>query len=348
MGFDPVTLGAAKADARRGYGKRNQVAPVVYSARRDDANREYPVWEKVTVDAPTVAFAGQSLPSMSWPNLIPLPESLWAMYGGDRWALVYATDHESNKNNAGVALLTAPDPITGPWHDRGKVYNDVAGQGQCETSWVCWNPVTGLFHLYYSLKAVGNGVQSSLVATSPDLTTWTKIGITIDVPAGNLVPGDGHTGYSRVFRLGDGTWVCLSLAGGSGGGRVLSYSRDGITWVTDWRRLKLTGWWADARGNSSDVFDGVHFQWRNQRWFTGRCGPANSGGTPADNRMIVAPVSEDWRRFTAAPVDVTPAITWEGSEMGYIMSIAPYGDTLLGVYRGAGEQGGFGLMRLVV
>ena len=154
--------------------------------------------------------------------------------------LFYSTDHSTGQGGVGVA--TAPHP-RGPWTDRGSVlYRDTVNGSQTETPHVIWNPASSLWHMYYQQK-ITSADQSTLLATSPDLISWTRVGAVIVKPP-NII-GDNHTGYARVYRRGR-SWIAHHLMGGGARAHFgVSYSDDGTVWHTDKRsvpaRVELTG-----------------------------------------------------------------------------------------------------------
>jgi len=176
-----------------------------------------------------------------WPCVVHLKKHYPA--SPYEFGLYYSTDHATGQG--GIGLATAPHP-EGPWTDRGaRIYVDTAVGTQTETADVVWNPITQLFHMFYSQKNAGIN-QSTVLATSPNgVTNWTRVGVVIDVETPQRVPGNGHTGYARVQRQGK-KWIAHHLCGGGNRAHfAVSYSDDGISWTMDRRvvpaRVELSG-----------------------------------------------------------------------------------------------------------
>ena len=237
---------------------------------------------KVGAASPTTAA------SIYWP---------WIIKVGDLYYLYYSTNH----GGGGIWLAIAP-AITGPWVGQGRVYVDATSGSSTETPSVLWNEDESLFFMYYQQEGASgaNGTQSTILATSPDGITWTRVGIVLDIPSGNKVPGDGHTGYFVPFRLGK-EWYGYSLYGGGNYPHfALWRSRDGRTWVRDPELLRygtdqldenmLVNW------NSGGVV-----QLNGRLWWIGLATTFVSGGGTKDGRIIAAPLSSNMRSLQGRP-----------------------------------------------
>src|SRR6185312_12834708 len=121
--------------------------------------------------------------------------------------------------------------------------------------------------------------QETCLATSVDgRTNWTlvKQGC-IHVPDVEW-PGDGHTGYAKVFRLGN-TWVAQHLMGGGNYGRFgISYSKDGIDWQTDPRPVSNFANFTEASDYRKIEAVSTPFKFRGELWTTYSTSLLESGG----------------------------------------------------------------------
>lgn len=291
--MDAVTLGMAKADARR------NLAPVAHASSAQDESNGLPNFQRVQA-SPILTSANSALPSIYWPwvvkvaGLISTPLAPYYMW--------ISTDHDSG--TGGIELWTAPAP-TGPWTSRGVVYTDTVTGSQTETPSVVWNRATSLFHMYYQQAgAAGSIDQSTFLATSPDGQAWTRVGKVIDVLDSTSQPGDGHTGYFQPMpNLTNGRWVAYSLKGGSTYPHFgLWYSRDGLTWNPDPRPLGYGAEWYDVTGTRAINWNHCTIvEWRGRRLVIGVVSNFVAGVGAKDARMFVAPVSTDLRRLLAPP-----------------------------------------------
>lgn len=181
-------------------------------------------------DVPWIVNANSAL---YWQHVIEM-ESILGANALDKFYMYYSSDHAVA--NGAIGLATAPHPL-GPWTDRGQIYQDTVNGGrETETPSILYNEETGRFHLYYQQIGIGR-MQSTVLATSPNgYDQWERYGLVIDVPEYEF-PGDAHTGYARVYRMGR-TWVAHHLMGGGGTYHLgISYSEDGFTWQTDPRPI---------------------------------------------------------------------------------------------------------------
>ena len=237
-----------------------------------------------------------------WPSVLPAHEILSDPIGA--YYLYYSASHAESA----VRLAVGDDPL-GPYEDNGRIFDDPAAAPQTETPSVLWNPETDRLHMYYHGMLGKN--QSTALAFSNDGITWEKHGTIIDAPA--YTPGHDHTGYARVHRIG-GTWIAHHLmGGGAAAGYGISYSRDGIEWITDPRRLSDS---TDISGNpdwrigwsSSNLLS-----WNGNLWWIGGIDQkGRSGGGLWKRRIVHAPMLNE--RSIAGPPRtlVEPTEAWEG------------------------------------
>jgi len=298
--MDVVTLGMAKAAAKR-------YAPVAHLASPTDAANALPMPVRVDTD-PIVTAADSALPSIYWPwvikvaGLIGSPLSNYYMYT--------STDHDEGPG--GIELWKAAAPA-GPWTSHGVVYTDTVTGSQTETPTVLWNAVTSLFHMYYQQAyASGSVDQSTYLATSPDGVTWTRVGKVIDVLNATEQPGDGHTGYANVFKIGD-QWFAYHLKGGSAYAHFgIATSLDGITWTLDPRPLGYGAEWYAQTGNRLISWNhSTVVQWRGRNVIVGVVSNFAGGAVAKDARMFVAPLSPDLRRLVGPPRIILEPTGWE-------------------------------------
>ncbi|WP_380161564.1 hypothetical protein [Kineococcus sp. R86509] len=158
---------------------------------------------------------------------------------GKKYRMLLSTDHDPNAG--GIWVLEA-DAVTGPWTniktDLTAAFTDTAQGKQSETPWPVWEPLSQQWYVYYQQDYGSiNGTQKTCLAITSDFVTWERVGVVIDPPVG-LFPGTGtntfHTGYAQVTRRAEGDWIAHHLCGSGNYTRyATSYSRDGVTWITD-------------------------------------------------------------------------------------------------------------------
>jgi hypothetical protein len=185
----------------------------------------------------------------------------------DAFYMYYSTDHSTG--NGGIGLATAPAP-EGPWTDRGMVFVDTTLGTQTETPCAVYNEETGKIHLYYSQNYYAAGdtsvypTQATCLALSDNGTDFTILSnplITVDA----MQPGDRHTGYARIYRMGR-LWVMRHVMGGTDFGfSGVSYSYDGLEWITDQRPMLGNSDWA-IDGVTRKTGVGDVFWWRGNLW----------------------------------------------------------------------------------
>lgn len=261
----------------------------------------------------------------------------------DTFYMYYSSDHSSGEG--GIGLATASDPL-GPWTDRGKVYSDITKGNQTETPSVIWNEKTSLFHMYYHNNYWQAGdtdvyrTQATCVATSPDGLTWTRYANNpiLKIPDVEF-PGDGHTGYARVFRIA-GTWIATHLMGGTNNAHFgISYSKDGFNWQTDPR--PIVGF-ADLTEDSSArrlEYSGTYpFIYRGKLWACYVTSPSVSGGTSTGKSIYVAPLTDIRKPNPLYKVLDPVASTWENTFVQW-PCVLEYNNKLYLFYQGDGSDG---------
>lgn len=263
------------------------------------------------VTSSTIPAAG----SVYWPFVLYVGAEPWAL---DDYYMLVTTDH----GDGGIYLLTAPHP-SGPWTPRGMIYNDSVLGGSTETAEAIKNPETGLYHVFYQQSDVGTGSQSTVVATTPDFVTFTRVGVALNSPPRAEVGSDGHTGYAYVWRQ-NGLWYAQSLFGGAGySSRALWCSEDGLTFYPDRRVL--------GRSPSATVdrlaysIGQRHYFWYNGQPFAAVFVSANgtSGGGGSGYPGIAA-VTPDMRRVVGKVTPIPNALPWQSSNVRCTM---PFVDT---------------------
>lgn len=258
----------------------------------------------------TAAMSGKS--SIYWFRVIKvdglIPNALGKYYA------TFSTNHNAR---GGIGLAYADDP-KGPFKNYGEIYVDTVVGDSTETPFVIYNEKERLFYMYYQQSGAGIN-QSTLLATSPNMINWTRIGIVLDKPDG--YPGDGHTGYFAVFKFAE-KWIGYSVMGGGDYGRkVISYSNDGKFWYSDPRAM-LGG--NDATLSYGENFSRSNaglFMYRGQMWWLGMMSAYASGGVTTVARPAIARISPDLRQLLHRPIDLVPfpTLPWETTNMQSMM-----------------------------
>ena len=243
----------------------------------------------------------------------------------DSWYMWTSTDHDAGAGGIGLASAPAPE---GPWTDRGLVYVDTVQGSQTETPTVIWNEVEGLFFLYYQQTGVGFQ-QSTLLATSRDGRAWTRVGKVIDVPSATSQPGDGHTGYAMVGRIG-GLWYAHHLKGGTNFPHFgLAYSYDGREWHLDPRSLGY-GAHIVAAGTRIEWNHGNVVWWAERLWWIGPINNFSSGSAAKAGHIGAAPISADLRQLIGRPITLWRAMeSWETPDLRAVTAITDNGRLLV-------------------
>lgn len=270
--------------------------------------------------------ADVALRSVYWPWLVEVD-------GGYR--LYYSTDHDPGPG--GIGVLTGPGPL-GPWTDRGRVYVDTAGGWQTETPSVVYDPVAGLWRMFY--QQAYRDRQATLLATSPDGLSWTRVGSVLNLPPGEF-PGWPHTGYACVARVGDLWYAHHLMSSGDYPRFGLSWSLNGATWHIDPRPLGyeahlLTGMTPARRveWNTTSIV-----VWQGQEWWVGMLSNFTSGATPKNALIGAAPVTPELRHLIGGPRVVWAAgASWETPNLRAVHAVV-VGGRLLVYYQCADRIG---------
>lgn len=238
-----------------------------------------------------------------WPSIVPVHDIPAVSDPLGDYYLYYSASH----TDSAIRLAYADDPL-GPYTDHGPIFEDAAAGPQTETPEVVWNPDTAQFHLYYHGFLATN--QTTALALSPDGLDWEKEGIVIETPS--QTAGNDHTGYLRVHRFG-GYWLGHHLMGGGGSsGFGVSYSADGIEWITDPRRL------SNATDQTTDP--GLRISWHQTRllqrdgcyWWLGSVAPRDPWGSREGGYVGWAPLVDERSLLAPARPLVEPTADWEG------------------------------------
>lgn len=239
-----------------------------------------------------------------WPSIVPVHSIPAVSEPLGEYYLYYSGSH----SDTSIRLAYADDPL-GPYTDRGPIFEDPEAGPQTETPEVVWNPDTDRFHMYYHGFLGTN--QTTALAYSTDGLTWEKQGPVIESPSDT--PGNDHTGYLRVHRLGD-YWVGHHLMGGGGSaGWGVSYSPNGVAWTTDPRRLTNA---VDATGDPA-----LRINWHHTRlvnhdgryWWFGTISALDPWA--GDETMYVgwAPLADERSLLGPTRPLIEPTLDWEGN-----------------------------------
>jgi hypothetical protein len=344
------------------------VLPVPLDTAPQGAGREYPTVRK-PLTVPIFAHSNQAdadaalgAESIYWPFFFDLTQ-----IGGSGVALFYSTDHAATFALSGIYLATAATP-EGPYTFHGRIFQDAVVGVQTETPSVMYDATTDKVMMYY--QEAPNPHQATYLATSNPTnflaaiisgdwsSVWTRYtgdGVDGEVLGWNTTEaGDGHTGYLKPFKYG-GQWHGHSLFGGGTVGRFGYWqSRDGYTWRADSRRYgraqhlidHVTGFASDY---NAKIYNGAVINWNGNPWWIGLVGGSAAGGLSVDHRICTAPFGSDFARLGARVVDVTPATqTWEGGKIDGFGNAITWEGRVYAAYRAGGQQGGFGLLEIVL
>lgn len=260
---------------------------------RDVAN---PIW-----DAARSAFG-----SVYWPYVVKVGHL--PIDPLDEYYMYISTDHNYGQGgvpDGGMELVSAPG-LNGPWTSRGIVYADPGASDSIETGSVIWNEQTSMFHLFHQrYDAHTDGGQATCLSMSANgRTGWTPFKVILDAPAGWRPNGQLHTGYFRPFRFGN-WWAGYSLSSNSPQ-FMISYSVDGIKWMSDPRQLPKTNY-AGAPGwvNTSP------FRWQGEIW-----GAWSVPQSSLPTQIFMGKLSTDFRHVLGQPIPVLTVIPAETNPNG--------------------------------
>jgi hypothetical protein len=268
-----------------------------------------------------------------------------------RYYMLLSTNHAVGGGD-GLFLVTAPAP-SGPWTPYvgalggARVYQDTVQGNSTETPSIVWNPVNGLFHIYYQQAGTGAN-QATVLATTADFITYERIGTVIADTDNSLTPGDGHTGYAKVYRLARNYWVAVHLNGGTGySHRSVSYSYDGVVWRTDWTPY-FGSVEASARNDRSSSPAGVLFTVNGRLWSLGINKEYTSGVNTGQPVVTAGPVAPNLTRWLYPPQVVwQPAQLWEAVGGEFHSPVVDDAGDLWFYYvvEGTGTAGGLGIVK---
>lgn len=257
-------------------------------------------------------IAGTGLNSIYWPSVV---DARGIPGAPGNFLMFWSTDHDPGAGGIGMAYASTP---SGPWTIQGKVYADTSAGTQTETPTVVRDGDNLV--MYYQQSGVGVGAQSTLYATSTNGISWVRQGIALEKPRTSL-PGDGHTGYAKVYKMGRALWLAYSLYGGTDYPRwAIWYSADGKSWCLD----------RDAWVNSIDYTDRndlmltanpTLFYWGGEMWAHVSMKTKASGtSSPSESYPYAVRVAADGR-FTGEWVETAwfpnSVVTFESRVYGY-------------------------------
>jgi len=240
-----------------------------------------------------------------WPSVVKADEIFDSSLG--TYYMYYSEDHVSG---SGIGVAYADNPM-GPWTDYGEVLSPYTDENETPTA--VYDPTNDRLNLYFHSKNIGI-TQSTALATTPtsgDGTSFSNQGLVLEVP--DDTPGDGHTGYLSVSRIGE-QWVGYHLMGGTNLARFgVSYSNDGVDWDTDPRPLV----------NNADITNDINrrIEWSHSnivnwggslRWF-GSVSPYSSGGNRGQKVICTAPMKSTRQLSQTPRTLIEPTQNWEGN-----------------------------------
>lgn len=316
---------------------------------------EYPRLVK-PLTGPVLTLAQQPAESLFWPWLVD--NSLDRV--GTGFSLWWSTDHAATHADSGLFAATADEPL-GPYTSVGRIYRDDVSGNQCETPTIIWDPVAGLWRIYYQMAGVAGtrSNQVTLMATAPagKLLTpgaWTQHGVIIDT-ADPAIPGATvHQGYLRALRYAGG-WYGWNLLGGTFGGTQQQRSADGVVWTPAGR----TVYGGPLVNGISPDFDPTTWimkhttctviEWRGRPWWIGGVsGSAHGTETAPPLTIGTAPLTPTLDRITAPLRDITPAVQgWESSAMDFLGNAVRHGDRMFVPFRSNTKLGALGIAEVV-
>lgn len=268
----------------------------------------------------------------------------------DKYYLYYSTDHADDGGGIGLATSSS---VEGNWTDYGRVYVDTFKGVQTETPWVVWNKEANKFFMYYHNNYYQNGdidyyrSQATCLATSSDGVNWERHSSSPIIKIPDIeFPGDGHSGYARVFRIGD-KWIMYHLMGGTNYSHFgISYSKDGISWQTDPR--PLCGNADSSEDSTSRKFEmsaTTPFLWRGQMWAIYVSSPHISGTVSETKRIYVAPFISDRKIANLyKAIEVGGEYDWDGLNVQWATVIEDNGKLYI-IYEGKNklDENSFGV-----
>jgi len=269
-----------------------------------------------------------------WPAIVRVDDILDNPLG--KYYLYYSEDHA----DGGVGVAYADSP-TGPFTDYGSNPIIDFHAGQDETPHPVWDEANDRLIVYYHTTDVGNN-QTTCAATSTDGLSFADQGAVIDV--GSDVPGDGHTGYAKVHKIGE-TWLAHHLMGGGDYARFgVSYGDDPLNFTTDTTPISgsLAGFGNERR---IDWYPSL-IPAGGQMWGVMTESDWVSGTSSGGKRAVIAPLADE-RRLAGHPVEIVgPTETWETSDID--SPFAFVSDGRMFVYYNSGNSIGVADMGVVL
>jgi len=303
--LDAPTITMSQADAR--YASFRDV-------RRNLAGKTPRLTKSPSNPIFSLGDQGSGFLTIQWPWIVNVVQDTGAVgLYGETYRIYYSTDHEDA--TARIGLLTATNR-TGPWTDRGVIYQDTTSGNQTETQSVIWNPVENLWFMYYhQVQVAGTSIgEVTLLATSANgVNGWTRVGVVCDYPANDMAgfPANGGIGYFRPMRIGTKWFAHSLLSGGNYPRFALWNSGDGRKWMMDPRPL---GFGSDQATNAMRVEwnSGTVIFWNGELWWIGLITDFSSGGQARVTYYGASPISPDLRKLLAPPVKLFNSLqAWE-------------------------------------
>lgn len=267
-----------------------------------------PVFSKLP--QPVITTATMGMNSMYFPTVLRVDKTRPNF--GAKYVMFVSTDHD--ETGGGIFMAESNDLVT--WVPTTKkpgalVYADTMEGTQTESPSVWYQESEDLFFMLYQQKGAVTGRvagQVTLLATSPDLVNWTRVGIAIDTYAnGDFISAEGHTGYARISKHGRALMARHLLTGGIYYRHATSYSLDGRRWKMDPIPIERSPHLASDVNRGLILYD--VFQYRGEWWGFGEDRNIEGGF----NRFpIIGRVTPDLTRFTSPPTPVAlPTESWE-------------------------------------
>lgn len=305
--------------------------------------------------------------SITWPWIIDTRTTPFADDALDTYYMYYAADHAPDFNPGGIFMAHAPSPL-GPWTVYGKVWGPATVPSPVDGT--AWNmrqldtpspivvpagaagfeaeiPNGGINLLCEVFSFPGATGQTTIRTTSPDgITGWSNPVIAIDKPAGNVMPGNGHTGYARPYPLGGTRYVATHLMGGEDSPHfAVSYSSDyGRTWRMDPRLLGYGFEFGLQAGWRVDWLQQCLVEWRGDMWMIAGLRPPTYGGAEVPVKWVAGPLRDDFRGFKRPPTLITPpAQPWENGMISSPYYALEAGGQIYLYYRGGDRHGAIGV-----
>lgn len=348
---------------RTQYAAYRAAGPVAPATARPEAST-YPRLVN-PVDFPLLRWSDvdpvSALNGLYWPHLVDM-----ARAGLSGVSLLFSSDHASTHGTSGIGLAVGGDLLQpGGLTPHGDVWRDDGGGTQCETpSTIDFFPGTNDWLISYQLAGVAGAStdQSSMVARAgADFKSgWSRVGIMNNPQKRDMGRGSAsHTGYASNWKH-NGQYFSSTLLNGNTSGTFMTAqslitSFDGINWRQDPRPLwgnpslieHLHGYDSVTKW-AMNLWRSTPFRWQGEWWAIGTAGPSASGSEAQSFRLVATRLSNDFRRPTNLPIDVTPAAqSWETGPVDQIGAVFSWRGRLFLPYRVGGKTGAFGVKEIV-